>query len=162
MHFVFSSLFILRISLDKLAALGLVHGILHLRVLFLQLQEETWILDFHKVVDILQSGLHERNLRLHAIVPEGDALADGVLRACHEVTGQQLDEFVLYVLNKVQFGGAIAVHDENSQEGVRLFDARIYHFNQNVYVVLKFNHKLLIFLHVSKRILVDDVSVVEE
>ena len=138
------------ISLHKLAALGLIHGILHLWILFLQLQEETWVFDLDQVIHVLQSGLHECNLGFDAIVSESDALAHGVLRARHEVTGQQLNKFVLDVLNKVQLGGSITVHDENGKERVRFLDARVYHFNQNVYVVLEFNHKLLIFLHVSK------------
>ena len=149
MHICFTS-HIFPISLHKLAALGLIHGILHLWILFLQLQEETWVLDLDQVIHVLQSGLHECNLRFDAIVSESDALAHGVLRACHKVTGQQLNKFVLDVLNKVQLGGSITVHDENGQERMRFLNAGVDHLNQNVYVVLEFNHQLLIFLHVSK------------
>ena len=100
MHICFTS-HIFAISLHKLAAFGLIHGILHLWILFLQLQEETWVFDLDQVIHVLQSGLHECNLGFDAIVSESNALANGVLRARHKVTGEQLNKFVLDVLNKV-------------------------------------------------------------
>ena len=45
---------------------------------------------------------------------------------------------------------------------MRLLDARVYHFDKDVGVVPELYHQLLVLLHVSERVLVDQVGVVEE
>ena len=45
---------------------------------------------------------------------------------------------------------------------MRLFYARVHHFHQNIGVVCEFNHQFLVLLHVSERVFVNHVGVVEE
>lgn len=45
---------------------------------------------------------------------------------------------------------------------MRLFDARVDHLDENIGIVREFDHELLILLHHSETIFVDDVCVVEE
>lgn len=138
------------------------HRRLHLRVLLLQLEEQRGILNLHKVIDVLESRLHQCHLALHRIVAEGDRLPHSVLWTGDEVAGEELDELVLDVLDEVQLCATVTVHDEHSQERVRLLDAGVHHLDQNVRVISKLDHKLLVLLHVAEAVLVDDVGIVEE
>ena len=45
---------------------------------------------------------------------------------------------------------------------MRFFNALVEHFHQYVVVVMKFNHQFLSILHSLERIIVDQMSVVEE
>ena len=43
-----------------------------------------------------------------------------------------------------------------------LFNARVYHLDKDVCIVYKFNHQLLVLLHMSERILINNMGVVEK
>lgn len=43
-----------------------------------------------------------------------------------------------------------------------LFDAAVDHLNEYVGVFIEFDHKLLVLLHLSEAVLINDVSIVEE
>ena len=133
-----------------------------MRILFLQLQEQRRIFDFDEVIDVLEASLHQGHLALHRVVPEGYGLAHSVLWARDEVAREQLNELVLDVLDEVQLGRTVSVHDEDGEERVRLLNARVDHLDQDVGVVGELNHELLVLLHVTEAVLVDDVGVVEE
>ena len=156
------SKFLFSFSFHEFTSLGLAHGALHLRILFLQLQEQRRIFDFDEVIDVLEASLHQGHLALHRVVPEGYGLAHSVLWARNEVAREQLNELVLDVLDEVQLGRPISIHNEHGEERVRFLDARVDHFDQDVGVVGELNHQLLVLLHVTEAVFVDDVRVVEE
>lgn len=54
------------------------------------------------------------------------------------------------------------VHDKDCEEAVRVLDARVGHFDEDVGVLLKVNHQFLLLLHVAELVLVHTVRVVEE
>lgn len=106
----------------------------------LQLQQQTWVLHLDKIVHIPQTRLHQGHLTFDCVVPVSDAFADCVFVAGHEVGRKQLYEFVLHVLDEVEFRTAVFVHNEHSEEAVRLFDAAVDHLNQHICVVRELDH----------------------
>ena len=120
----------------------------------LNLQKQRRVLDLDECVHVLEACLHERDLGLDRVVAEGDGLADDLLAARHEVSREQLDELVLYVLYEIEFGGPVSTHDEHGEEAVRLLDARVHHLHKNVGVIVEFYHQLLRFLHSTETIFV--------
>jgi len=56
----------------------------------------------------------------------------------------------------------MVVHDEDCQEAVRVLDARVGHFYEDVRVFLEVDHQLLLLLHVPESVLVDTVRVMEK
>lgn len=54
------------------------------------------------------------------------------------------------------------VHDENSEETLRVLNARVGHLYIDVGVLLKIDHKFLLLLHVSEFVFVNNMRVVEE
>jgi hypothetical protein len=45
---------------------------------------------------------------------------------------------------------------------MRLFDARVYHLNQDIWVFIEINHQFLSLLHLAEAVLINEVSIVEE
>jgi hypothetical protein len=107
------------------------------------LQKKRRVLDFYEGVYVLKSRLHQRHLGLDRVVAEGDGLTHYLLTASHEVRREQLDELVLNVLYEIEFCRSISAHDEDCEEAVGLFDARINHLNKDVGVIIEFYHQLL-------------------
>ena len=120
----------------------------------LYLQQQRGVLDFDECVDVLETGLHERDLGLDGVVAEGDRLAHDLLAARHEVRRQQLYKLVLDVLDEVQLRRPVTTHNEHGEETVRLLNTRIHHLNQDVRVVVELYHQLLGFLHSSETIFI--------
>ena len=54
------------------------------------------------------------------------------------------------------------MHNEYGKEALRFLDARIGHLHEDLGVLMEVYHQLLLFLHLSKAILVDDMRVVKE
>ena len=128
----------------------------------LDLKEQRRVLDLDQGIHVLQASLHEGNLWLHRVVSEGDGLSDYFLTARHEVCREQFDELVLDVLNKVEFGSSIPAHYEDSEEAMRLLDARVDHLDKDIGVLVEVDHQLLCFLHLTEAIFFNQVGVVEE
>jgi hypothetical protein len=110
------------------------------RLSSLKLEQERWVFDFDQIVDILEPCLHELNLRLDSIVSICDRSPHRLFGTSHEFTRQQLNELVLNILDEIEFGLAMMVHDEYSEEAVWVFDARIGHFDEYIGVFLKIDH----------------------
>ena len=96
---------------------------------FLHLEEQGRVLDLHQAINILQTGLHELNFRFHRVVSKSDVLADNVLVGRPAVATEELYEFVFNILNEVQLRSAVLAHQKNRQEVLRLFYARVDHFD---------------------------------
>ncbi len=56
----------------------------------------------------------------------------------------------------------MVIHDEDSQEAVRVFDARVGHFDEDIGVLLEIYHQFLLLLHEAESVFVHAVSVVEK
>ena len=54
------------------------------------------------------------------------------------------------------------IHNENSEEAVRVLDGRIGHLDKNVCIFLEVDHEFLLLLHVTELVFVHAVSVVEK
>jgi len=89
----------------------------------LQLEEEARVLELDEVVDVLEPALHHVELGLDGIVPEGNLMLDNLLRRADEVAGHELHELVLHVLNKVEAGVHVMLHDKDGKVRVGLLDA---------------------------------------
>jgi hypothetical protein len=50
-------------------------------------------------------------------------LTDYFLAACHEISGEQLNEFVLDILDEIEFCRPISAHYKDSKEAMGLFNA---------------------------------------
>ena len=101
-------------------------------------------------------------LRLDCVVAVGDRGAHDLLRTRQKLARKQLDELVLNVLDEVKLGHALMVHDKDGEEAVRVLDARVCHLDEDVSVLLKVYHQLLLLLHVAELVLINTVRVVEE
>jgi hypothetical protein len=81
-------------------------------------------------------------------------LTNDLFTACHEISWKKLDELILNVLYKVEFCCTISAHDEHGKETMRLLDAWVDHFHENVRVIIEFYHQLLRFLHGTEAIFI--------
>lgn len=54
------------------------------------------------------------------------------------------------------------VHDEDSQEAVRVFDAGVGHLDEDVCILLEVHHQLLLLLHVTEFVFIHAMRVMEE
>ena len=54
------------------------------------------------------------------------------------------------------------IHNENSEETVRVFDCRIGHLDKDVGIFLEVDHEFLLLLHVTELVFVHAVCVVEK
>ena len=54
------------------------------------------------------------------------------------------------------------IHDEDGEEAMRVFDARVGHLDEYVGILLKVDHELLLLLHVAELVLVHAMRVVKE
>ena len=133
-----------------------------LRASLLQLQQQTRVLYFDQIINVLQPCLHKSQLRFSWVVPERNRLAHDIFIGCHEVCWQKFNKLVLYVLDEVELSWSVAVHNEDCQERMRLFYTRVDHFDQDVCVFGELDHKLLLFLHVAVGIEGNFVRVVEK
>jgi len=89
------------------------------RVRLLQLQQQGWVFDFNKVVDIFQSTLHQLHFRLHRVVAEGDRLANHFFGWGHEFAWKKLDELKFNILHKIKLCWPISVHHKHGQKAKR-------------------------------------------
>jgi hypothetical protein len=120
----------------------------------LKLQQERRALHLHHVVDVLESSLHQSELRLDRVVSEGDRLSDCLFGRTGEFQGQELDEFVFDVLDEVQLSHAVSPHDEDCKEAVGFLDTAIEHLVGDGWELVEVNCQLLDFLEVSEVLVV--------
>lgn len=95
----------------------------------------------------MESCLQHLKTRLHGGVAEGNMLSNRDFGSAYEVDGQQFDELVLHVLDKVQSSSTVHLHEVHCEVVVRLFDAVIEHADQHIGVVCEVHHELLLLLH---------------
>ena len=68
----------------------------------LKLKQKRRIFDFHDCINVLESCLHDSELRLNSIVSVGDLLSDSLFSGCLKITREQFHEFILHILNEIQ------------------------------------------------------------
>ena len=54
------------------------------------------------------------------------------------------------------------IHDKHCEEAMRVLNARVSHFNEDIGILLEINHEFLLLLHVSELVFINAVCVMEE
>eukprot|EP00966_Prymnesium_polylepis_P055323 1279264-Prymnesium_polylepis.1 len=92
----------------------------------------------------------------------GDALPHRLIVAGDKGAAQQLDEFILHVLDEVEVCPASPLHDKDCEVRMRLLDAGGEHAHEHRVVLCKIHHQLLLLLDSPEPRLVQRVRIVEE